>query len=135
MKREQSRRAADGYDDRLRQPFAEQCVKVARFRVLERGNRLVEQQDVRPVDKRAGESDALLLAAREKRIPFSLLIQAIGEMAETRSCERGSHVGVNHLLGRNRIGERLTQAPERKIGPLRQREQARRGRQPDLALT
>ena len=55
----------------------------ARFRVgVERGQRLVEQEDSRPARKRTRERDALTLAARQEPRAF------VGERGEAESLEQ-----------------------------------------------
>ncbi len=68
-------------DDQLAQPGARLLAQLG----VEIGQRLVQQDDGRVVDERAGERDALLLAAGE------LVRKALGEVPERQLLERRLH--------------------------------------------
>jgi hypothetical protein len=94
--------------------------------LVERRGRLVEEQPFRPGEQRAGEREALLLAAGEALLPVVALVEPRGESGQLRRFQRGADVGVGMRLGAAGIGDRLAQRPDRQIGPLRQEHHVRR---------
>ena len=76
----EQRGAADGDDDRVRQPLGEQAVQRVGIGLLQRRDRLVEQEDVGFRQQRAGKRGALLLAAGQHGRPVGFLIEPIGQM-------------------------------------------------------
>ena len=76
----EARAVADREDRGLRQPLHEQPVQRALGLLVETAGRFVEEQPVRPLEERAGEADALLLAAGEWARLLVLLVEPQDEM-------------------------------------------------------
>ena len=70
------------------QALAQQLVDVPLARFVERRSRLVEEEPVRPMQQRARDGEALLLAAGERQAPVALFVEAVGEIVEADGAQR-----------------------------------------------
>ena len=84
----EQRGAADGDDDRVRQPLGEQAIERLGVGLFQRRDRLVEQEDVRLRQQRAHEGGALLLAAGKHRRPVGFLVEPVDEMRQPDIAQR-----------------------------------------------
>ena len=71
---------------------------------VERAERLVEEQDPRPVDQRPGERDALALAARQLARLARLVALAGGPSGAPRSTRRAA-LGFGDLADHQAVGD------------------------------
>lgn len=86
---------------------------------VKRGRRLVEYQDVGPMDQHAREGEPLPLAFRQSGGPGQVGIEPRQEAPEPDRFERvGDPVGPD-AFRRQRIGDRTKQRSRRYIGTLR----------------
>src|SRR6185369_5671791 len=84
---------------------------------------LVHHDDVRAVEKDAGEGEALLLAAGEHPFPARVLVEAIDVVPETHVLQRLADERVVDLVRRLRVGRRAAQGAERDVWLLRHQEE------------
>ena len=129
----QCRAVADRDDGRARQALRQQPVEVGLGGIVERGGGFVEQQDIRPLQQRAGDGEALLLAERQHPVPVILAGDVGGERRQPDGADRVRHLRRIDAAVRRRIGDRAGERSHREIRPLRHRHQPRPRRQRDAA--
>ena len=76
------RSVRDGHQRGVRQPLLQDVVQLVLGLRIEAGGRLVQEDPVRLRQQRAGQRDALLLAARQALRPVVVMIQTIGQLRQ-----------------------------------------------------
>src|SRR5215471_4967769 len=98
-----------------RQRLAEQTIECGLRRLVERGGRLVEEQEGRCVQQRARHAEALLLAERQHPVPVRLLVQPRRKLRQSDVGERLPDSLDIESSGRSGIAHCGMQRADRKI--------------------
>ena len=88
VERRKRRAMPDRYDGRIRQPLLDQPVQRRLRRLVERRRGLVEKQEVRLLQQRAGDAEALLLAERQHPVPVRLLVEPLRQRRQADRADR-----------------------------------------------
>ena len=106
VERRKRRAVADRDDRRARQPLLQQPVELGLRRLVERRRRLVEKQEIRLLQQRARDAEALLLAERQHPVPVRLLVEPLRQCGKADRVERRGDLLAAEGAGLRRIGDR-----------------------------
>ena len=123
--------ADDGGCTELRRQELHHTVLAGR---IERRCRLIEHDNVRPMEKNSRKCQSLLLAAGQYLVPGRIFTDAVDEMLETDKFQCSRDLNDIFILSRQRIGDRPPQGAYRNVSTLRHKEHFRARFNLDMAF-
>src|SRR5262245_41031030 len=109
----------DAEDPGAGQALLEQLVDLLLAGVVEGGGGLVEEEPVRPVQQRAGDREALLLAAAHLQTPVLRLVEAVDEARQAGGAQGRPDLVVAEGPGPGRVADGVAQRRDRDVRSLR----------------